>query len=140
MRLSIARRPDPSIDVTPMIDIVFQLVLFFMVSTTFISTPGIEVELPRAASQVVMKDEEDLRIWITAEGAIHVDEQPVDLRELRRKMRRAAESDANTLVAIKADLGVPHGRVVTVMDVARQEGLSRLGISTDAAMEHDPDE
>lgn len=144
MRLGIARRPDPVIDVTPMIDIVFQLVLFFMVSTTFISSPGIEVELPRSSSQVVMKEDRDLRLWVTSDGAVHVDDQPVDLRGLRARLRRTAESDPDTLVVIKADTGVAHGRVVTVMDIARQEGLNRLGISTDAeeagSEEYDLDE
>ncbi len=144
MRLSVRRREDPTIDVTPMIDIVFQLVLFFMVSTTFISSPGIQVDLPRASSQVVLGDDQDLRVWITQDGAVYVDDDPMDLDGLRTRLRRAAERDPDTLVVIKADVGVPHGRVVTVMDLARREGLGRLGISTESekgsSNADDPDE
>ena len=50
MRFGVPRRADPVIDVTPMIDVVFQLLLFFMVTTTFISSPGIEVDLPRSVN------------------------------------------------------------------------------------------
>lgn len=144
MRLAPSRRPDPLIDVTPMIDVVFQLLLFFMVSTTFISSPGIEVQLPRASNQVVMSEDRDIRVWVTSDGAVFVDDDPVDVATLRTRLRRAAERDPDTLVVIKADAGVPHGRVVTVMDVARQEGLGRLGISTEApdgdGSPQDPDE
>jgi biopolymer transport protein ExbD/biopolymer transport protein TolR len=131
MRLGVQRRPDPTIDVTPMIDIVFQLVLFFMVSTTFISTPGIQVDLPRSSSDAVVTDDRDLDIWITLEGSIYVDDEPVTAERLLRAMQLAAERDPNTLVILKADAGVAHGRVVQVMDMARNEGLSRLAIATE---------
>jgi len=144
VKLAPDRRPDPLIDVTPMIDVVFQLLLFFMVSTTFISSPGIEVQLPRASNQVVMSEDRDVRVWVTTDGAVYVDDDPVDLAGLRTRLRRSAERDPDTLVVIKADAGVPHGRVVTVMDIARQEGLGRLGISTEApdggGSPEDPDE
>lgn len=131
MKFGRSRRPDPTLDVTPMIDIVFQLVLFFMVSTTFISSPGIQVDLPRANSQVVLSDKKDINVWMTVEGAVYVDDEPVDLGQLRQRLRSAAKGDPTTLVVIKADAGVEHGRVVTAMDIARGEGLERLAIATD---------
>jgi biopolymer transport protein ExbD/biopolymer transport protein TolR len=115
-----------------MIDIVFQLVLFFMVSTTFVSTPGFQVDLPRSSAQVVISDKKDVNIWMTTDGAVYVDERPVTLQELRGLFGRSAERDPNTLVVIKADVGVTHGRVVGVMDIARDQGLTRLAIATDA--------
>ncbi len=132
MKFGRSRRADPTLDVTPMIDIVFQLVLFFMVSTTFINSPGIEVDLPRSSSQVVLSDKNDLQIWMTLAGEVFVDDDPVGLGELRQRLRRAAERDTSTLVVLKADTGVEHGRVVTVMDMARSLGLSRIAIATDA--------
>ncbi|MCB9662624.1 MAG: biopolymer transporter ExbD [Alphaproteobacteria bacterium] len=132
MRFARLRRPDPIIDVSPMIDIVFQLVLFFMVSTTFVSAPGLEVELPRASTDEVLAERDDVSVWIGADGSVAVDEEPVDLAELRLRLRRAAERDRGTLVILKADQGVPHGRVVTVMDLARTLGLERIAIATEA--------
>jgi biopolymer transport protein ExbD len=132
VRLATKRRPDPMIDVTPMIDIVFQLVLFFMVSTTFISAPGIQVDLPRSSAQTVLTEQRELNIWMTPQGAVYVDDNPVTGPELRDAFRAAAERDTGTLVIIKADTAVEHGRVVAVMDLARSEGLGRLAIATEA--------
>lgn len=131
MRFGVARRPDPLIDVTPMIDVVFQLVLFFMVSTTFVSSPGIQVDLPRSSSQTVLSEERDINVWMTADGGVFVDESPVDTATLLKLFRGRAKSDPNTLVVMKADEGVAHGRVVAVMDMARGEGLTRLAIATE---------
>jgi biopolymer transport protein ExbD/biopolymer transport protein TolR len=146
MRFSAPRRPDPLIDVTPMIDIVFQLVLFFMVSTTFVNAPGIQVDLPRSSAQMLVSDKTDLNVWMTcapperggcAQGSVYVDDQPVTVDALRARFVAAAERDPDTLVVIKADEGVPHGRVVAVMDAARERGLSRLAIATEV-VDEDP--
>jgi biopolymer transport protein ExbD len=137
MRFAVGRRPDPLVDVTPMIDVVFQLVLFFMVSTTFKSAPGIQVDLPRSSQDVVIADKDDLNVWMTLDGAIYVDETPVDIEALRRRLERAGEANPDTLVVIKADTGVEHGRVVMVMDMARSRGLTRLAIATEVGTEEE---
>jgi biopolymer transport protein ExbD len=139
VRYGHARREDPVLDVTPMIDIVFQLVLFFMVSTTFVTSPGIQVDLPRSSAQTLVSEDKDVRVWMTADGAVYVDDVPVDVAGLRRALQAAARRDPNTVVVIKADQGVSHGRVVTAMDLARREGLSRLAIATEASVrQEDP--
>lgn len=125
------RRAPLALDITPLIDIIFQLVLFFMVSTTFIAAPGIQVDLPRSSSEVVLQQQDDLNIWMTAAGAVLVNEEPVDEAGLRARLDAAARRDPSTLVIVKADQAVSHGRVVTVMDMARSRGLSRLAIATD---------
>ena len=135
MRFVASRRPDPLIDVTPMIDVVFQLVLFFMVSTTFVQSPGFEVDLPRSSSQTVLSDDKDVDIWMTVEGSVYVDDVAVTAGELRALLAERGRQDPNTLVVIKADTGVSHGRVVAVMDQARSFGLTRLAIATDANVE-----
>jgi biopolymer transport protein ExbD len=140
MRFARPRRPDPVLDITPMIDIVFQLVLFFMVSTTFVTSPGIQVDLPRANAQVVLSEKDDISLWITEQGAVYVGDEAVSLDELNQRLRRAAEIDPSTLVIVKADAGVSHGRVVAVMDLARGIGLSRLAIATEAAGAPDEEE
>jgi len=135
MRFVTTRRPDSTIDVTPMIDVVFQLVLFFMVSTTFIETPGFEVDLPRSSSQTVLSDSKDVNIWMTVDDEIYVDDEPVDLAGLEARLAAKAAESPETLVVIKADTGVSHGRVVQVMNRAQSLGLSRLAIATEAAVE-----
>jgi biopolymer transport protein ExbD len=119
------------VDLTPLIDIIFQLVLFFMVSTTFISAPGFKVDLPRASSDMMVREQDDLQIWMTDEGGIFVDREPVDFEGLIQILEAKARVDPSTLVVIKADMEVGHGRVVTLMDLARTAGLNRLAIATD---------
>jgi biopolymer transport protein ExbD len=119
------------VDLTPLIDIIFQLVLFFMVSTTFISAPGFKVDLPRASSDMMVREQDDLQIWMTDEGGIFVDREPVDFEGLIQILADKARVDPSTLVVIKADMDVGHGKVVTLMDLARSAGLNRLAIATD---------
>lgn len=127
------RRVDAVVDLTPLIDIIFQLVLFFMVSTTFVTTPGIEVDLPRSSSDVILREKSEVRLWVTTDGSIRVDEQPVDWATLNSVLSDAASRDPATLVVIKADRAVDHGRVVAVMDLARSRGLTKLAIATEAS-------
>jgi biopolymer transport protein ExbD len=123
------------VDLTPLIDIIFQLVLFFMVSTTFISAPGFKVDLPRASSDMMVREQDDLQIWMTDEGGIFVDREPVDFEGLIQILGDKARADPSTLVVIKADMEVGHGKVVTLMDLARSAGLNRLAIATDPSAE-----
>jgi biopolymer transport protein ExbD len=116
---------------TPLIDIIFQLVLFFMVSTTFISAPGIEVDLPRSSADTVLRDQDDLSIWVAEDGAVYVDDRPVNFDGLKAALDVAAADNPNTLIMLKADRGVAHGRVVAIMDAARNRGLTRLAIATE---------
>ena len=131
MNFSRARRDDMVVDVTPLIDIIFQLVLFFMVSTTFVTAPGIEVDLPRSSSDTILRDKDDLSIWVSDDGAVYVDDQPVDFKGLRQALSVAAQRNPATLIVLKADRQVDHGRVVAIMDAARGYGLTKLAIATE---------
>lgn len=133
------RRPDPVLDITPMIDIVFQLVLFFMVSTTFVNAPGIQVDLPRSSAQMLSAEDDDLNVWMSCADAgcasveVFLDDEPMTLPSLTARFTASGRADPDTLVVIKADRGVPHGHVVQVMDAARAQGLTRLAIATEAS-------
>jgi biopolymer transport protein ExbD len=123
-------------DLTPMIDVTFQLILFFMVTTEFIQSKdqaqeGIQVDLPRAHADALAAQEEDVSIWVSREGSLFLGEAPVDVGALQARLRAAAAVSTTTLIVIRADAGVPHGRVVEVMDLARAEGLTRLAIATE---------
>lgn len=144
MKFARRRRDDPVIDLTPMLDVAFNLVLFFMVTTSFVrrsadegaeESPGIQVDLPRSSAQAVLAEKTDINVFMTSDGAVYVDDVPVDQGDLKRRLRTAAEGNPNTMVIIKADRGVSHGRVVAVMDQARSVGLTRLAIATDPGAE-----
>ena len=134
MNFSNRRRPATLVDVTPLIDIIFQLVLFFMVSTTFITSPGIEVELPESSADTIIRERDDVKIWVRADGSIHLNKEPSSLADLRAHLAGIAKKDKGTMIVIKADKQVDHGRVVAVMDLARGYGLNRLAIATEARL------
>ena len=139
MNLRRERRLTAAPDLTPLIDIIFQLVLFFMVSTQFVSSPGIEVDLPRSSADTILKERDDLKVWVRADGTAYLNDKPVTTADLRDALAAASTRDPNTLVIIKADKQVDHGAVVRVMDTARALGLSRLAIATEAnAVEDEP--
>lgn len=132
MNFSNSRRADPIIDITPMIDIVFQLVLFFMVTTTFATSPGIQVDLPKSSTEQLTAEQDELTVSMTLDGAVFLDKTPTDSGALAQIFQQRVASNPDTLVIIKADTGVPHGRVVAVMDLAKAAGLTRLAIATEA--------
>ena len=125
------RRKESRVDITPLIDIVFQLLIFFMVTTSFVTMPGIKVKLPRSSSQTILHKKNDLDVWMTAKGVVYLNHAPVSWDALRGAFVEAAAKDANTLVVIRADKHVEHGKVVAVLDLARSNGLSRLAIATE---------
>jgi len=135
----VSNRVEALIDLTPMLDVTFNLLLFFVVTTNFDKnedkeqqTPGIQVDLPRSSAQSIVNDDKDVNVWMTTDGAVYLDDQPVDLATLKQVFKERAGKDPSTLVVIKADEGVSHGRVVQVMDQAKTFGLSRLAIATEA--------
>ncbi len=121
---------EPSIDMAPMIDCVFLLLLFFVTSTTFISAPGIKLNLPEAKSQDIVHQKKDVTIVMRSNSEIFFNQKLVNLIELKTKLVETATDNSNALVIIQADTAVSHGRVVEVMDLAKEAGLHQLAIAT----------
>lgn len=118
------------LDITPIVDTVFNLLIFFALSLNFISTPGIRVDLPKSSAQEIAREKKDLRVVITAGDQLFVNEKPVDLKNLADQFQKAAGSNRETQILIQADQRVAHGKVVQIMDLARGAGLHRLAIVT----------
>jgi len=131
MRFKTAQSKNNSLlDITPIVDTVFNLLIFFALSLNFVSTPGIPVNLPKSAAQEIPQERKDLRVAITAAGQIYANQRAVDLKALAGEFRRAAQAGGETQILIQADQQVAHGQVVEVMDLARRAGLHRLAIIT----------
>ena len=131
MNFRTRRRPAASfIDMTPVVDTIFNLLIFFALSMNFLTNPGITVDLPDAAAPEVARQERDIRIVITPEGAIRLDGAPVTLAALGARLHAAAADRRDAQVLIRADRRVAHGVVVAVMDAARAAGVTRLAIMT----------
>lgn len=127
------RRNPVSIDMAPLIDVVFLLLIFFMVSTTFREESQIEINLPQASNEPVEPVGEPLEILIDKDGRYYVDRTPLintQIDTLKRALRKAAEGRKDPAVIVSADAMSPHQSVVTAMDAARQVGLVHLSIAT----------
>jgi biopolymer transport protein ExbD len=125
------------INITPLTDIFLVLLIIFMVTTTAIAEAGgqnggIKVSLPKGGQANAVKEVHDLAIAVLADGRVVVQGKVVDEGALKRILEKAHDENPETLVLVQADEGVPHGRVVQVMDMARREGLPRLAIATRA--------
>jgi biopolymer transport protein ExbD len=124
------------LDLTPLIDVVFLLLIFFMVSTTFIREPGgIRVDLPHSDTQEFIQEGEEVVVKISDEGTIYVDDVPVSEDALKIELQRAVKKDPGTTVIIKADRSVEHGEVVRVMDLAKRIGLVKMAVATEGTRE-----
>jgi len=118
------------LDIAPMADIVFLLLIFFMLSTSFVVQPGIQVKLPKAVtSEIQLK--KDIVLTITAENMLFLNEQPVTLDELGEALEATFAQRRDRILIIKADQEVKHGLVVQAMDIAKLSGADRLAIATE---------
>lgn len=126
-------RPDVGVDLTPMIDVVFLLLIFFMVSTTFIREQHLTIDLPESSEQVPEDVEHRVEIVVSSTGGYAVNGTPLVDNEgatLRRAINDASKGDRSLPLIITADGTAPHQSVVTAMDAAGQLGFSRLSITT----------
>lgn len=134
MKFRTSRRDAPEINLTALIDVVFLLLIFFMVSTTFEWRTELSIELPEASARESARDDAVVDVMIDAEGSVHVEGRRLDDRAaetVRRALAYAARAYAarglaSPQVVVSADAQTPHQSVVTVMDAARQAGLYRL--------------
>jgi biopolymer transport protein ExbD len=118
-----------SIDLTPLIDVVLMLVIFFMLTTTFVLTPGMQVDLPQGrASQ--RTGEKDAVVIITQDGTMYYDDERMEIQTLQAALQRALQLRPGLRLVIQADKSAQHGRVVEVMDTAKTVGIERLAIAT----------
>jgi biopolymer transport protein ExbD len=115
------------IDIAPLIDIVFQLLIFFMLTSSFVMRPGIKINLPKAVTSEVVKAE-NLDILVTAENVTYLDGKVVTTVELKSLLKQAAKR--NQTILIRADKRAYLGRVVEIWDMARDLGIAQINIAT----------
>ncbi len=122
----------PRVDLTPMIDVVFLLLIFFMISTTFIERPGLNIDLPASSAEQIRQGEKEIQVYLTATGEIFLQRQPVSLDELHTRLRSYGPEKAKQMTfLLMADQAVRHGRVIELMDAAKLSGFGQLAIATD---------
>jgi len=122
-------RKEAAFDLTPLIDVIFLLLIFFMVSTSFATIRrGIKVDLP-TTSTPQKEIKENIIISITKDNKIYIGKTSVSEKKLVAILKGKLKGKGG-LVIINADKNVRHGRVVEVMDLAKQGGADKLGILT----------
>ncbi len=123
------RRISTRLNIAPLIDVVFLLLIFFMLSSHFVTQPGIKITLPSAVT-ARLHPEEDIIISITEDSNLYLNERLVTLENLSEQLEIEIAKGEEKTVIIKADEKIDLGLAVKVMDIARQADAERLIIST----------
>ncbi len=133
MKLRRKRGDEPEVSLAPLIDVVFLLLIFFMVTTTFVHEQRIDVSLPVAGSGQQVETQERVRVAVDANGAYDVNGQKLGANDSALALALGAAARAAPkvpLLLIEADGRASHQAVVTVMDTAAQVGFERISIAT----------
>ena len=129
MRMRVKKKRSVMLNVTSLIDVLFLLLLFFMISTTFLSQPAIQMELPKAEHADVVR-QEPLVVYIDQLGNVFLNDEPLELPLLGEALKLRLADSAEKSLVLKADSRVSHGHVVEVLDIVKGAGVKKLVIST----------
>jgi biopolymer transport protein ExbD len=124
---------EPEVNLTPLIDVVFLLLIFFMVSTTFEQQSRIQIELPEATASPEEVEEDSLEIVIDAQGRYFIGEEQVvntELKTLKSAISKVVGDRGTVPVTIRADASTPHQAVITALDATSQLGLTQISLAT----------
>ena len=133
MNLRQSSGDDPEVNLTPLIDVVFILLIFFMVSTTFQKESEINIELPEASGEPLEERKDQLEIVIDANGHYFIDEQQVvntELVTLKKAIQKFLGEQRDLPVVIRADRTTPYEAVIRAMDATAQLGLVNMSLAT----------
>lgn len=133
MKLQMRQPEEPELSLVSLIDVVLMLVIFFMVSTSFVREAELKVQLPEASVETPAADMAPLEILVNQDGDYFLNGRPLIANRadvLRRALEKTAGSRRNVPLTIRADANTTHQSVVTVMDVAGQMGFVNITIVT----------
>jgi biopolymer transport protein ExbD len=119
----------PGIDLTPMIDVVFLLLIFFLLTSVY-AKPMMPLNLPEAQSAVVSADP-PVTIAIESDGTVHVNNQTATLQELHGVLSKLYSATETKDLNLMSDKSVPFGKVVEVLDLAKQAGVENISVITE---------
>ena len=129
MRLPDEPDRPPQINIVPMIDVIFAILVYFIVSSLFLTrSEGLPVNLPQAETVQLQKTKQ-ITVSLDSEGTLTVGNQPTQLAQLKTTVENLIKTEQTTVVVIKADKVVEHGQVVDVLDQLRQIPQAKLAIA-----------
>lgn len=130
MRLPDESENNMGINITPMIDVIFSILAYFIVSSLSLTrSEGLPVNLPQASTAQTQKTEQ-INVSILPDGAIALNRQPIALEKLEAEVKAKIPPNTESLVILNADKAVDHGRVVEIMDKLRRVKGAKLAIAT----------
>ena len=130
MRLPALAKKKARIEIIPMIDTMFFLLVFFMIATLSMTLQrGLSVTLPTAES-ATEKIPEQVSITVTKDGLVHFNKEPLGLQELEHRLQNFSQIETPPAITLNADEQVSHGRVISIMDLIRKAGISSVSIAT----------
>ena len=129
MRLKRKDQTVDHIDISPLIDMVFILLIFFMVTTTFVKEMKLDLDRPSAASASLVNDEV-IRVHIDEERQVYIDNQPIKIWAIQSKLRDLLRSSTNKSVLVVTDSAIPVESVIDVIDEAKMSGADEVAVST----------
>ncbi|SEA46726.1 biopolymer transport protein ExbD [Desulfuromusa kysingii] len=128
----------PKVDLTPMIDVVFLLLIFFMISTTFIERPGLNINLPESSSEQIKHSQKEVQIYLAENGDIYLHQEKISFAAFVAHLESIAPEEVQYMTFIlMADKAAKHGTVVQLMDAAKHAGFKNLAIATDRDVTND---
>jgi len=117
------------IDVSPLIDMVFILLIFFMVTTTFVKDMKLDLDRPSAATASLV-NEKVIRVYIDSNREIFIDNQPIKVWAMQSKLRDLLRSSTNKAVLVVTDMGIPVESLIDVIDECKLSGAKDVAVST----------
>ncbi len=115
------------LDIAPLIDVVFLLLIFFMLTSNFVLQPGISVSLPKAITSEVISSE-NMVVTLTGQDLLFLNEKPITINDLIARLKEAARDQKTVL--LRADINASLGRVVEIWDLCREFGIPQINIAT----------
>jgi biopolymer transport protein ExbD len=129
MQLSTKNKRKVSLNLTSLIDVLFILIIFFTVSSTFLEQPGIELKLPDAESSEGHTAQKII-IYVDKEKNVFLNDNIVSISNLSAEVKKMANLQKDKSIVIKADTDVTHGLVIQIMDMLRKQGIYKIVVST----------
>ncbi len=129
MKLTSQNKRKLSLNLTSLIDVLFILIIFFTVSSTFLEQPGIELKLPKAESSEGHTAQK-IVIYVDRDKNIFINDNIVSLSNLVTEVKKMVNLQDDKSIVLKADTNVTHGVVIQIMDMLRQQGIYKIIIST----------
>ncbi|WP_111979946.1 ExbD/TolR family protein [Algibacillus agarilyticus] len=121
---------DAAIDMTPMLDIVFIMLIFFIVTTSFVKEAGIEVDKPKANNSKA-EPKANIFIAINDKGEIWMDKRQVDIERVRANVEKMLAEQNTDVVIVQGDKESKHGLIMKVMDQVKAAGIERITVATE---------